>query len=150
MSWREITDEDVLNSLTGPETAAFRSAALRDGQDDPLPEIIITVTDEVRGYIGGCSNNRLEAGATLPRAVIHHAVAIIRYRLISRLPISINDAREQEYKDARSFLKDVAACRVVIEQPSTPAPADEQGKNGGTEIARQGKRLVTRDTMRGL
>lgn len=148
--WREVLEDDVLTGISGPETVAYQSAALKEGQVNPLPEIIATVTDEVRGYIAGCSNNRLEAGSTLPRAVIHHTVAIIRYRLISRLPIRVSDEREQEYKDARSFLRDVSACRVAIEQPSTPAPADEQGRHGGTEIARQGVRVTSRNKLSGL
>lgn len=119
MSWREITEDDVLTALTGPETAAYKSAALKSGQSDPLAAVIATAVEEARGYIAGCRHNVLAEGNTVPEAMIHHVISIIRYRFISRLPISVSDEREQEYKDARTYLRDVAACRVGIEQPDT-------------------------------
>lgn len=148
--WRILTEDDIVTSLTGPETTAFKTAALKSGQSDPLVDIIASVTDEVRGYIGGCANNRLGDGDTMPRAVIHHAVALVRFRFMTRLTIKVSDERELEYKDARSFLRDVSSCKVAIEQPATPAPADEQGRHGGTEVARQGKRITSRKTLKGL
>jgi len=107
----------LLTSLTGPETAAFRTAALKGGQADPLPETIRMAVAEARGYIAGCSHNRLAAGDTVPDAMIHHVVAIVRFRMITRLGIKVNDDREQEYKDARTYLRDVSACRIGMEQP---------------------------------
>lgn len=122
--WREITEADVLTSLTGPEADALRVAALKAGQDDPMTEILGTAVQEARGYIAGCKTNTLAAGDTLPDATIHHVVAIVRYRMMSRLGMKVSEGRGQEYKDARSFLRDVSACRVGIEAPDGGSESD--------------------------
>ena len=122
--WREITEDDVLTTLTAPEMAAFRTAAIGEDQEDPLPAVTKTAVGEARGYIAGCRTNVLEAGDTVPESMIHQVVTIIRYRLISRLPIRVREAREQEYKDARTYLRDVSICRVGIEQPAAGEESD--------------------------
>jgi phage gp36-like protein len=51
--------------------------------------------------------------------MVHQLLAIIRYRLITRLPDVglLYEARTQEYRDARNYLVDVAKGLVSIEQP---------------------------------
>ncbi|MFC5049242.1 hypothetical protein ACFPK9_01230 [Rubritalea spongiae] len=111
--WRELTDEDVLNGLNAAELVAYRRIqANEDGSDgDVLPEIMEAVVMECRGRIAACSKNKLADRATLP-------VALVRYRLLTRLGLSVKSAREVEYKDARSFLSDVSRCMVAIPAPS--------------------------------
>lgn len=123
-SWRELTEDDVLRTLVGAEFEAYRRVqAEADGSDgDVLPAMMETAVMEARGRIAACKRNVLAEGLTVPEAVVHHIVAIIRYRLLSRLGVRAKPERDQEYKDARSFLQDVAKCLVAI--PS-PAGADD-------------------------
>jgi len=51
MAWIAITNNDVLNALNNAEANAHRTVGLGPGQTDPLPSIIVYVTEEVRGYI---------------------------------------------------------------------------------------------------
>lgn len=117
--WRAITETDVETVLAGPELEAIRSAAgAADGDDaDMLPAIIATVTDEVRAHIEDCAENRLGAAGTVPERVIHHALAIIRNRLLSRLGMEAGESRNVEYRDAVAFFRRVSECQVKIEQP---------------------------------
>lgn len=57
----------------------------------------------------------------MPDGMVHQLLAIIRYRLLSRLPVAslLTEARTQEYRDARNYLVDVAKGLVSIEQPET-------------------------------
>jgi len=117
--WRAITDLDVETVLSGPELEAIRSAAGDAEGDaaDMLPAIITTVTDEVRAHIEDCPQNRLGPSGTVPERVIHHALAIIRNRLLSRLNMDAGDSRKVEHRDAVTFFQRVSECKVKIELP---------------------------------
>ena len=117
--WRAITDLDVETVLSGPELEAIRSAAGDAEGDaaDMLPAIITTVTDEVRAHIEDCPQNRLGPVGTVPERVIHHALAIIRNRLLSRLNMDAGDSRKVEHRDAVTFFQRVSECKVKIELP---------------------------------
>lgn len=121
MAWSAITASDIEAALSGPELAAYRTkAGASDGSDeDKLASIIAQVTDEIRAHIEDCPENRLGAAGTLPERVHHHAVAIIRYRLMNRLGLGISEGRTQEYRDARTFLERVSECKVKIELPDS-------------------------------
>lgn len=119
MSWRAITEADVLAVLTEPERIAVDESATGD-QGSPVAAVIVSATAEARDRIAAHSANKLDADAsTVPEGMVHHLVAIIRYRLLSRLPVQslITEARTQEYRDARNYLTDVAKGLVSIEQP---------------------------------
>ncbi len=148
MSWRELTEDDVLTTLAGPELNAYRVAALKAGQADPLAEIVATAVAEARGHIADCAVNRLAAGMTLPSRVVHHVIAIVRYRLMSRLDMEVGEARTQEYRDARRFLERVSECKVSIEQPE--GATEEDGSNEAIEVVSASGREATREKLRGL
>ena len=147
--WRAITEDDVLTSLAGPELDAYRVAALRAGQADPMPEVIATTVQEARGYIAGCKTNRLADGATVPDAMVHHLIAIIRYRLMTRLDMNVTESREQEYKDARVHLRDVSSCRIGIEQPEGGSE-DDTSFPSATPTVKSRKRRFSRSQQDGI
>lgn len=115
--WITLTEEDILTRLAGAELAAYRTAAKAVGQDDPLPEVLSAVTDEVRGYVAGCSANRLGDAGTLPGRLKSAALDLARYRLTTRLPVRISDARQREYENAIRLLEQVARCHFAVEDP---------------------------------
>lgn len=137
MSWNIITTDQVKTRLAGAELTALQSAALANGQADPLPEIITQVVDEVRGYIvaGGFS---LETGTTVPSKLVGATLDIIRYRLVTRLPARglLTDERKEEYKNALELLKRVADGGFSVEEPTTPS-TESSGRTGswGSETA---------------
>jgi len=128
MSWRSVTEADVRSAINSAEDLSTRAKHLSGGQGDPLPDIIGQVTREVREAIRSHPDNRLSPGADeVPEGAIHHAVAIIRHRLLSRFDIQIGEARLMEYREATAYLKDVAAGKRAVENPdageAAPAPA---------------------------
>lgn len=127
MSWQTLSVDNVKTRLTGPELSALQSAALASGQEDPLPEIITTVVDEVRGYISA-GGHTLETGTTVPSKLVSASLAIIRYRLATRLPVKslLDENRIREYQDAVKLLERVADGRFAIEEPVT-ATSEVQG-----------------------
>lgn len=119
MSWIEITTDDVQRKLAGAELTALKTKALSAGQEDPLPDIISDVVGEIRGYVAACASNRLGSGATIPEKLKSAALAMIRFRLATRLPVAslLTDDRRKENSDALSLMRDVAGCRFAIEEP---------------------------------
>lgn len=127
MAWITITTDDVKTRLSGPELTALQTVALSDGQSDPLPEIVSQVVDECRGYVAACASNTLGDGETIPEKLLGAALAMIRYRLATRLPTKrlLTDERVDENKGAVRLLERVADCKFAIEEPETPE-ADEK------------------------
>ncbi len=147
MAWSSITAAQVKTRLTGAELAACQTAALAAGQTDPLPEIVTQVVDEVRGYIAGCRENTLGADGTLPSKLQSAALAIIRYRLATRLPVKslLTEERVEENKAAIRLLEQVAACKFSIEDPNS---GDRSGV--AIEQASTPTRVATREKLAGL
>jgi hypothetical protein len=124
-SWRQLTEDDA--GLNQAERAAYRSSLLGQGESDRLPTILTSVAMEIRGAVRSCRSNMLSTDPLLvPESAIHHAGALIRYRLMSHFPGGASETRRKEYEDARQWLRDVAACRYLIEPPGdadeSPAP----------------------------
>ena len=151
MAWRAITQADVETVLVGPELDAIRSAAgAADGsEDDKLSAIIATVTDECRAHIEDCPTNRLGAAGTLPERVIHHALAIIRTRLLSRLNMEQGETRANEHKEAVAFFQRVGECKVKIEQPDAEDIVEE-ANTPAMETVVSTTQQMTRDSLGGL
>ena len=122
MAWISITEDDVLTRVSGPEAQAYRTAAKASGQEDPLPEVIAAVVDEVRGYVSACRENSLGADGKIPPRLKHTALAMIRWRLINRLPIrseALLDTRRHDNDEAIRLLQRVAECKYRVEDPDT-------------------------------
>ena len=122
MSWRAITETDLLQRISGDELAAIRESALADDQDDPVAGHISQVTDFVRGYIAACAANTLGEEGTLPERLIRPACDILLVDFFSRVAgmlIDLNDTRQKARDAAIRLLEQVAACSYAIEQPTT-------------------------------
>lgn len=123
MSWRAITEADLLRKISGDELAAVREAALAEEQADPVAGTLTGVTTLVRGYVAACANNSLDADlTTIPEELLDAAVALVVPRLMSRvagLSIDKDKVRRDEAEEAQVLLREVAACRFAIEQPAT-------------------------------
>jgi hypothetical protein len=123
VAWITITEADLLTKVSGPELEAVRAAALADGQADPVQPAITQVTREVRGYVAACASNQLGEGATIPDELLEAALSLLVIRFLSRAAgLSIdgeNDPRMKAAEQAKTLLRDVAACRFAIAQPAT-------------------------------
>lgn len=122
--WREITENDVLQSVSAPERDAIQTAAVDESQPLPIASVILTAVADARGRIAAYPPNALSEGPTVPETLVHHVVAIIRWRLLTRLPVKslATEARQLEYKEALNALEAVANGKYSIEQPTSPDP----------------------------
>lgn len=150
MSWTTIETSAVKSRLATAELNALRSLQLAEGQADPLEEVIQRVVQEVRGYVATCPQNRLSTGQTVPSSLKDAALALIRYRLATRLPVRslLTEERKEEGRDALTLLRRVADCKFVIDQPDDP----EDSNVGGTAAQNLNpqKQNFSRDSLNGL
>lgn len=128
MAWIQLTRTNVLSALNSAEEAAYNAAVT--GDIDPAEEILLTAVREARGHIEDHPGNRLAAGDTIPERIEHHVLAIVRFRIMTRLDISVSEDRRTEYRDARRFLERVSEGKVSIEKPS--GAVDDSAAVGGS------------------
>lgn len=150
MSWRAITETDVLAVLNGTESTALRGALLASGQTDPLPDLIDQVTNHVRDSIRSCRDNVLDpTDGTVPEACIPAAVDMIVYRLSQRLgrALPVTDDRREAMKSAEKYFERVASCKMAVEQFG--ADPDTTARTVGPRITGR-TRNFTRTTQDGI
>lgn len=147
MSWITPSADDAKTRLTGAELAAYRTAALAAGQADPLTQVMLDAVNEARGYIAA-GGYAMGAAGTIPPQTLAPALAIICYRLATRLPIGVKEDRRKQYEDALAYFRDVAAKRTLIEQDTTGEMAP--GATSVVVSSRGATRAVTSAGMRGL
>lgn len=150
MAWVTLTEAKFLQHCSGAEVTAIKSAALGSGQTEPLTDTLAKVVQEVRGYVSAHGQNVLGEGSTIPAELETAALAIARFRSLNRLPIRslLTPTREQEYRDALTLLRDVAAGKFAVEQPTTPS--DQVTSGPAIEVASSTTRRATRDKLSGL
>lgn len=122
MSWITLTPTDVLSVLSAPEKQGITTAALAEGQtaEGLLAVQLSETVDLVRGYVAACASNKLGPAGTIPPRLKAVTLFLLRYRIFSRVPGLdglLGKSREEEWKDAQTMLRDVAACRFAVEDP---------------------------------
>lgn len=140
MAWITFTASTVAQRVLGPEMSALKTAARGAGQDgdDLLNDQVSRVIQEIRGRVAACDKNTLGVAGTIPDELEDAAVAIVIFRFCTRLAAAaerlITERREMAYNDALKLLNDVAACRLAIVPPTTPAPDEQQAGGPGITL----------------
>lgn len=147
MSWRPLTESDVLGVLNALETAAYQSAAIGVGQV-VLTDVIGQVVNHCRGYIADNAANALAAGVTLPERCLRPALHLIRKDLLTRLDIEVSKDRSDDAREAIRFFERVAEGKVQIEQPEGAIDTSSPGPN--ITVLSNHERQATRQNLAGL
>lgn len=141
-NWITITPTNILGRLAQSELEEYQDVGNLSGEEIPPPvvdklaEIISQVTTMVRGKVLACQSNELKMGpiGTIPPECLFSACTIARNAFVSSLPINeaITDARNEETRQAHSFLDAVARGEVALES-SIPISAipDNVARFGG-------------------
>ena len=126
MAWITLTETHLGERLAAAELAALQSAAV-GAYGNTVPDVLSSVVSEIRGRVAANGRNQLGADGTIPEELKASALAIARWRILSRLPgmkSLQDDARKSEYTDALALLEAVADGKFAIQQPSEPIDAD--------------------------
>lgn len=147
MSWRELTEADVIGVMSAAEKSAYQVAVIGVGQN-PMNDAIRVVANQCRGYIADNQANSLAAGLTLPERVHMSALHLIRVEMLTRLDLEVSKDRESAKRDAIRFFERVSEGMVAIEQPEG---ALDTGSPASTiETISTNDRQATRAKLAGL
>lgn len=147
MAWIEIAEADLLTVLAGAELGGYRAAALASGQADPIAATITQVVNLVRGYVGGCKQNTLGEGATIPAKLLAPALDILAVAIPKRVGAAPKPVRKDAHDAAIKLLEQVAACRFDIEEPVT---ATEETSSSPRPLSEAKTLSHTRDDQDGI
>lgn len=126
MPWITPTESDLLNRLSAPELAAYRAAALKADQADPIAHLITGAINEVRGYVAGHHANTLGPVGTIPDTLLDATMALAVARIPARLPVPLTDVRKDAKDDALQLLRQVATGKFFVAAPDEDQAAEEQ------------------------
>lgn len=133
MSWITLTTDHIKARLAEDELLAIEGTG--GGTGDRLTAIIIQVTALIRSKVAACHKNELGTAGTIPEECLHAAATIAKHDLRSSLPSTggedEGDLRKEEYRSAMDFLRDVASCKIGIENTSGDIGGRESGCFGG-------------------
>ena len=149
MSWRILTEDDLRSAINSAEDAAIRDRYLSGGQEDPFLTVTRQVVGSFRNAIRSGPGNSLHANeATLPEGAIYHAIAKIRFRLLTRFAAELLDEdRRTENKEAENWLREV---RRGIEKIEQPGDAPGQTHQPAISLLSNNERQATRNNLQGL
>ena len=144
MAWIELTEAHLGERLAAAELAALQTAATGTF-GNTVPDVLASVVAEVRGRVAACARNSLGPDGTIPDELKATALAIVRWRVLSRLPgmkALQDEARRTEYNDAVALLAAVAKGEFAIMQPTAPIEADTGATTPsiGTKCLKYGRR----------
>ena len=121
MSWRTLTETDLLTAISPDELALLRRA-LGGQADDAIARTLTNLANELRGYISAGGSALDATTATLPDSVIAQAAAIACIRIASRAGGALPDPkglRKLSHDNAIVFFQTrVAEGKFSIEQPT--------------------------------
>ena len=147
MAWVTITEEEVRSAMSAPELSALEVAAAQVGQE-VLYEITKQVVQECRAHIADCAANQLAEGDTVPQRVVHHVIAIVRMRMLTRVDMEASEDRRAEYRQALRFFERVSECKVAIEAPE--GATEESGGTPGMQTLFSRDQVAGRSRLSGL
>lgn len=132
-AWVTLTEDDILSGMTVKERDDFAKTSVGTTVTDRLLPILANMVAEIRGHIGSHSGNTLSSDASLiPAEFKRHAVALVRYDVLSGIPgYQPGDARKDAYEAANAYFAKVAEGKIrpaaaddaVATQVSNPTPA---------------------------
>jgi len=150
-TWIAINTDDLPVAKAAALVAALQTAALGEGQLDPIPEIIGNVTARIRMEIAAGGRTVLDADATkLPPSLKSLAVRMAlregqsRLNAAGALPLS-DDERKEWDQDVR-FLERIARGEITVESTDNPESAPAvQSKTTRPRISERSLRFTRHD-----
>ncbi len=106
VQWIQIVVADIQNSRSGPLVLGFQTTALAAGQTDPIPSIIVQVTEEILGVMGFSGKYTMDAsyGAISPNVIPPNLKDWAVEKICRRLKMRLNMALlAQEQEDERQY-----------------------------------------------
>jgi hypothetical protein len=154
-NWIEVSADQLNDAKAAALVSSLRTAALAEGQDDPVTEHLAAGVALVRNAIASSGRFQLDArAAAVPLSVKFLTLRLVlrsmqsRLNAIGALPLSEDERKEWDKDDA--ILKAIAAGELAVEVPDVPlATPTTQAKAGRPRIGER-TRQFTRGHQEGV
>jgi hypothetical protein len=128
MSWISITVDTLNEAKVAALIDAASTAALADGQADRAAGLIQGIVNEIRNAVATCRTNQVDEDlTTIPESLRDLAVDLIIARLKTAVETDLTQDERDNVAERRRQLRDIAACKLVVDQPADPIAAPVQG-----------------------
>jgi hypothetical protein len=131
MSWLALTLDTLYEAKVAALVDACDSAALAEGQANRAAGIIQGVVSEIRNAVATCKNNRVDSDTTkIPNSQRDLAVDLIVARLKNTLEMPLTEDERTNVSERRRQLRDIAECKLVVDEPDVPIQPTIEGGGG--------------------
>lgn len=139
--WRKVNESDLNAALSQNEIDAFRKSA--DFEHDPVESQIRQVCAHVRGIIRSGGKCRLAADeSSLPESLISPAMDYLRYQILTRMNLNINESRTKAYESAKETFDKVHSGHYIPESDGEEAAEDKVASSPACGKPNPEKRLL--------
>ena len=122
MAWRTVTEQDLESALSGAEIEAFRRSSTAC---DPVAAQIDAGVAYVRGIVRSSpARVRIGPEGTIPESLVLPCVERLRFSVLTRMDMPVNESRRLAYEKAEELLEKVRTGAFVPE-------GDGEGETGG-------------------
>lgn len=125
MTWRAITEDDLLLKLNSMELEQFRALMLDVDQSDPIPDYLLDAAREAASY-AAAGGYELGPDGTAPDELIKHCCARVAVEVIGRLA-EPEAWRQKASDEALARFREVQKGTFQLSEPLTnqmqPDPA---------------------------
>ena len=122
--WRKVHEADLISSLSLKEVDAYRKSA--EFENDPVESQIRNVCAYVRGCIRTGGKLREDQMAKeedwLPESLIAPAMDYLRFKVLTRMNVVVNDSRTKAYEEANALFNELKRGEYAPEPDGTAAP----------------------------
>lgn len=154
-NWIELSADQLNDAKAAALVASLRTAALAEGQGDPVEEHLAAGIAHVRNAIASSGRFQLDArAAAVPLSVKFLTLRVVlrsmqsRLNAIGALPLSEDERKEWDKDDA--ILAAIAAGDLAVEVPDVPlATSTTQAKSGRPRISERSLKF-TREHQEGI
>ena len=121
MAWIKPTETDAAAFLSQRELDEFRQSPSATGASDPLAALMSATAQQIRAAVRACGRVRMSDDPdTIPQSLLPTWGVIVRYHVLTRLPVPVGEDRRNAYSDALRTLGDVASGDLVVESDGEP------------------------------
>ncbi|MFA5263063.1 MAG: hypothetical protein WC378_04505 [Opitutaceae bacterium] len=153
--WITLSVEQLATAKAAALVDALRTAALGDGQDDPLPEILSGVVTRIRAEIAAGGRTRLDVSPTkLPPSLKALALRMALREAQSRVnaggALPLSDDEKEEWRQDLRYLERIAKGEITVEESDSPETAPTVQASTPSPLITARDRRFTRHDQDGI
>jgi len=147
MSWRAVTEDDVIASMSVAELDQYKNSANWDS--DPVQILMRRTVAFVRDQLRTNGNVKLSPDETmLPEGCIGYAVDLLVFDICKRLGGSMTEERKAAQEAATKYFERISRRWVTVE--SWNAPQTDPSAGAAIQIVKESHHRLTPENLENM